>query len=89
MRLAELVAAIAIALLSVYLMWKSGEGPSWDPTAKRFANIGINIDDRGPGSGFWPFWLSAAMFLSSLAVIFNWARRRSRPSRSEDQYLDA
>ncbi|MDE0114758.1 MAG: tripartite tricarboxylate transporter TctB family protein [Albidovulum sp.] len=89
MRLAELVTATAIALLSVYLMWKSGEGPSWDPTAQRFANIGINIDGRGPGSGFWPFWLSAAMFLASLAVIFNWATRRSRPSRSDDQYLDA
>ncbi|MCY4461456.1 MAG: tripartite tricarboxylate transporter TctB family protein [Albidovulum sp.] len=88
MRLAELVTAIAIALLSIYLMWKSGEGPSWDPTAERFANIGINIDGRGPGSGFWPFWLSAAMLLSSLAVVVNWARRRTKPSRSDKPYLD-
>ena len=89
MRVAELAAAIAIALFSIYLMWKSGEGPSWDPNAVRFANIGINVNGEGPGSGFWPFWLSAAMLVSSLAVIWNWAMRRTPESRSTDRYLDS
>ena len=89
MRIAELVAAILIALFSIYLMWKSGEGPSWDPDAVRFANIGINVDNTGPGSGFWPFWLSAAMLISSLVVIFNWHLRRTPESRSSEQFLDS
>ena len=89
MRIAELVAAVAIALLSVYLMWKSGEPPSWDPTGQRFANIGINIDGRGPGSGFWPFWLSLGMLAASVAVIVNWALRRSPPARSAERFLDS
>ena len=70
-------------------MWKSGEGPSWDPDAVRFANIGINVDNTGPGSGFWPFWLSAAMLLASVAVMINWYLRKTPESRSEDPYLDA
>lgn len=89
MRIAELLAAIAIALFSIYLMWKSGEGPSWDPTAARFANIGINVNGEGPGSGFWPFWLSAAMLVASLAVMWNWVKRRTPESRSVGQYLDS
>ena len=88
MRIAELAAAIAIFLFSVYLMWKSGEGPSWDPTAVRFANIGINVDNEGPGSGFWPFWLSAAMLLASVAVMVNWYRGATPESRSTGRYLD-
>ena len=89
MRIAELVAAVAIALFSVYLMWKSGEGPSWDPDAVRFANIGINVNNEGPGSGFWPFWLSAAMLVASLVVMYNWIRKNTPESRSIEQYLDA
>ena len=89
MRIAELVTAITIAVFSVYLMWKSGQGPSWDPTAQRFANIGINIDGEGPGSGFWPFWLSAIMLLSSFWVMVNWWRRTSPPSQSDEPFLDA
>lgn len=88
MRIAELVTAIIIGFFSVYLMWKSGQGPSWDPTVERFANIGINIDGEGPGSGFWPFWLSLIMLLCSFWVIFNWVKRTSPPSQSEEVFLD-
>ena len=89
MRIAELATAVLIALASIYLMWKSGEGPSWDPTAVRFANIGINVDNSGPGSGFWPFWLSAAMLVSALAVLANGLMRRTKESQSDGQFLDA
>lgn len=88
MRVAELVTAIVLALLSVYLMWKSGEGPSWDPTVARFDNIGF--DETGaPGSGFWPFWLSLVMFFSSIWVMVNWWKRTSPPSRSDQPYMDS
>ena len=56
MRIAEIVTAILLGILSIYLMWKSGEPPSWNPDVPRFANIGF-IEGEGPGSGFWPFWL--------------------------------
>ncbi len=89
MRTAEFVAAVAIALFSLYLMWKSGEGPSWDPDAVRFANIGINVNNEGPGSGFWPFWLSLAMLVSSVAIMVRCALRISPLARSRDVYLDS
>ena len=87
MRLAELLTACLLAMLSVYLMWKSGEPPSWNPEVGRFANIGF-IDGEGPGSGFWPFWLSFIMLLSSIWTMVNWVRRTSPPSRSEAVFLD-
>ncbi len=87
MRRAELVAAFVLALLSLYLIWKSGEGPSWDPDIARFDNIGF--DETGaPGSGFWPFWLSLVMLLSSIWVMVNWWRRSSPPSQSDAPYMD-
>ena len=55
MRRAEIFGAIFLGLLSIYLIWKSGEPPSWDPDARRFDNIGL-IEGEGPGSGFWPVW---------------------------------
>ena len=88
MRLAELITAIIIALFSLYLMWESGEGPSWDSNAVRFANIGINVNNEGPGSGFWPFWLSLIMFLCSIAVGINWYRKTSPYSVSTKKFLD-
>ena len=57
MRRAEIVTAFILGILSIYLMWKSGEAPDWNPDIARFDNIGL-IDGEGPGSGFWPFWLS-------------------------------
>lgn len=88
MRKAELIAALLLAALSIYLMWKSGEPPAWNPDAARFDNIGF-IDGEGPGSGFWPFWLSAIMLGCSIWTAVNWWRRATPPSRSEEPFLDS
>lgn len=77
MRRAELIAAVVLAALSVYFMIKSAELP-----------IGY-VADEGPGGGFWPFWLSAAMLGSVIWIVINWWRRTSPPSRSEEPFLDA
>lgn len=88
MRKAELVTAIILGILSIYMMWKSGEPPSWDPSIPRFANIGL-IEGEGPGSGFWPFWLSAIMLLSCIWIGVNWFRKLSPPSVSKEPFLDS
>jgi hypothetical protein len=87
MRIAEIAMAIALALLSLAIMWKSGERPDWSGEP-RFANIGFG-DDGAPQGGFWPFWVSAIMFFSSVAVLVNGILRRSPPSQSADPYLDS
>jgi putative tricarboxylic transport membrane protein len=77
MRLAELVMAVTLALLSVYLMWKSAELPiGWTPGS-------------GPGGGAFPFWLSAGMLASTLWIIVRWVRRSSPVSRSTETYMDS
>jgi len=81
MRRAELVTAI----LSIYVMWKSGQ-PAWAGNPW-FANIGY-VKGEGPGSGFWPFWLSGIMLLCCGWIIVNWWRRVSPPSRSGERFLD-
>jgi hypothetical protein len=88
MRRAEIVTAVLLGIFSVYLMWKSGDPPSWDPDVPRFANIGM-IEGEGPGSGFWPFWLSGIMLICCIWVGINWYRRTSRPSQSEKPFLDS
>ena len=77
MRRAEIVAAVLMALLSIYFMWKSAELP-----------IGY-LPDEGPGGGFWPFWLSFGMLISTIWIIFNWIRKKSPQSRSTEVYLDS
>ncbi len=77
MRLAEIVTAGVLALLSIYMMVKSTE-----------LNVGY-IRGQGPGGGAWPFWLSAIMLLSTIMIAINWARRTSPPSQSEEPFLDA
>ncbi|MEO1281261.1 MAG: tripartite tricarboxylate transporter TctB family protein, partial [Pseudomonadota bacterium] len=62
-RTAELLMAITMALFSGYLMWKSTE-----------LNVGW-VTGEGPGGGFWPFWLSAAMLISCLGILANWIRK--------------
>jgi len=86
MRRAELVTAIVLAILSIYMMWKSGQ-PAWvgEPW---FANIGY-VKGEGPGSGWWPFWLSGIMLGCCGWIIVNWVRRTSPPSQSDEPYLDA
>ncbi len=86
MRIAELVTAIVLAILSIYMMWKSGQ-PAWEGDA-RFQNIWFE-EGEGPGSGFWPFWLSGVMLLCCVWIAVNWARRASPPSRSGEKFLDA
>lgn len=85
MRRAELVTAIVLAVFSIYLMWKSGE-PAWE-SEPWFSNIGY-VKGEGPGSGWWPFWLSGIMLLCSGWIIANWVRRISPASRSEEPFLD-
>jgi len=88
MRRAEIVTAIILGIFSAYLMWKSGEAPSWDPSVARFDNIGM-VEGEGPASGWWPFWLSAIMLICSIWIAVNWWRKTSPPSRSDEVFLDA
>ena len=87
MRKAEIITAFLLGLFSLSIMWKSGEGPSWDPDISRFDNIGF-IDGEGPGSGFWPFWLSFLMFICCVWIAYNWYKRTSPPSQSDAPFLD-
>lgn len=86
MRIAEMVMAVALALLALYIMWKSGERPSWSGEA-RYANVGFG-EDGAPRSGFWPFWVGLVMFLGCVWVFVNGLLRRSPPSRSGEPFLD-
>lgn len=87
MRRAEIVTAVILGILSAYLMWKSGEAPAWNPDIARFDNIGL-IEGEGPGSGFWPFWLSAIMLGCCVWISINWFRKTSPASVSEEPFLD-
>ena len=74
-RVAELVMACVMAVLSLYLMWKSAELPiGWLP-------------GEGPGGGAFPFWLSAGMLVCCLWVIYRWAVRASPASQSTELYM--
>lgn len=86
MRIAEMAMAIALAVLSLYIMWKSGERPSWSDEA-RFSNVGFG-DDGAPAGGFWPFWVCAIMFVCCIWVFVNGLLKLSPPSQSTEPYLD-
>ena len=88
MRKAEIITAFILGLFSLSMMWKSGEGSAWNPDVSRFDNIGF-IDGEGPGSGFWPFWLSLIMFICCLWIAYNWYKRTSPPSQSDEPFLDS
>ena len=77
MRRGEFITAGILAVLSIYIMWKSTE-----------LNIGY-IRGEGPGGGAWPFWLSAIILICTALIILNAARRTSPPSRSTEPVLDA
>ncbi|MEL6520218.1 MAG: tripartite tricarboxylate transporter TctB family protein [Pseudomonadota bacterium] len=87
MRKAELVTAVLLGVMSLYFMWKAGEPPAWNPDVGRFANVGF-IEGEGPGSGFWPFWLSAVMLICCIWIFVNGIRRTSPPSQSTEPFLD-
>jgi putative tricarboxylic transport membrane protein len=76
MRLAELITAAILALLSIYLMVKSAE-----------LEIGY-LPDEGPGGGAWPFWLAAIMLISCIVIMINWLKKATVPSRSTEPFLD-
>ena len=74
-RTAELLMAIILALCSIGLMIKSAE-----------LNIGW-IEGKGPGSGAWPFWLSAGMLVTCLLTIYRWIKRVTPESNSLELYM--
>lgn len=74
-RTAELLVAVALALLSLGFMIKSLE-----------LEIGW-VAGRGPGSGAWPFWLSAGMLAASLITVIRWFLRVTPESRSTELYM--
>jgi putative tricarboxylic transport membrane protein len=74
-RTAELLMAIALALLSLAFMVKSAE-----------LNIGW-VEGRGPGAGAWPFWLSLGMLATSLATLYRWFRGVTPESRSTEIFM--
>lgn len=76
MRYGEIFTAGILALISMYLMYKSAELP-----------IGF-IEGRGPGGGAWPFWLSTIMLISCSMIAYNWWRGTSPPSQSDEPVLD-
>ncbi|MFU8778797.1 MAG: tripartite tricarboxylate transporter TctB family protein, partial [Roseovarius sp.] len=76
MRVGELITAGVLALLSVYLMYKASAN-----------GIGF-VAGTGPQGGFWPFWLSLGMLISTGFVALNWVRGVSPASRSEEPVLD-
>ncbi len=76
MRRAEFITAGILALLSIYLMWKSTE-----------LEIGY-VSDEGPGGGAWPFWLAAIMLICTGVIAYNAIKKTSPPSQSKEPLLD-
>lgn len=76
MRLADLIMAVAIAVFSVYLAYKSLELPyTW-------------VEGTGPGGGMFPLWLSIGMFVGAIAIIIRWVLRVSPTSRSTERFIE-
>lgn len=75
-RAAELMMAVLMGLLSIFLMWKSAELPiGW-------------IQGKGPGGGAWPFWLAMVMLICCVITIIRWFARKTPESRSDAEYMD-
>jgi len=74
-RTAEICMAVLLALCSIGLMFKSAE-----------LKIGW-VPERGPGSGAWPFWLSAGMLLTCFATIYRWFKGITPESRNTNPYI--
>ncbi len=76
MRIAELVMAIALAIVSIALMVKSAELPiGWIP-------------EEGPGGGAFPFWISAGMLACCLWTIVRWVKKTLPTSTDSSPYMD-
>ena len=77
-RNAELLMAVAMLVFSLGLMWNiqdDGLVIGW-------------IEERGPGSGVWPFWLSLGMALCSVWTIFRWFNGTTAESNDNSPYFD-
>ncbi len=76
-RSVELLMAVVLSLLSIAIMVKATDGLSirWVP-------------GTGPGSGVWPFWLSALMLLSCLTTIVRWFLGMTAQSQSTEPFMD-
>ncbi|MCB2094685.1 MAG: tripartite tricarboxylate transporter TctB family protein [Rhodobacteraceae bacterium] len=77
MRRGEIITAGILAVMSIYMMWKSTE-----------LDI-FYIKGEGPGGGAWPFWLSGIMLICTVIIAVNAVRRVSPPSQSDEPVLDA
>lgn len=77
MRRAEFITAGILAIMSIYLMWKSTE-----------LNI-FYITGEGPGGGAWPFWLSGIMLICTGFIAYNAMRGTSPPSQATEPFLDS
>ncbi|EAQ24016.1 tripartite tricarboxylate transporter TctB family protein [Roseovarius sp. 217] len=77
MRVGEIVTAGVLALLSIYLMYKASAN-----------GIGF-VAKTGPQGGFWPFWLSLGMLISTGFIALNWVRGTSPQSQSDEPVLDS
>lgn len=77
MRRGEFITAGILAILSIYMMWKSTE-----------LEVGY-IRGEGPGGGAWPFWLSGIMLVCTGLIALNAYRRTSPPSQSNEPVIDA
>ena len=77
-RNAELLMAVGLLVFSLGLMWN-------------IHNDGLVIgwmEERGPGSGLWPFWLSLGMALCSVWTVIRWFNGTTAESRDESHYMD-
>ena len=77
-RNAELLMAIGMLVFSLGLMWNiqsDGLVIGW-------------MEERGPGSGLWPFWLSLGMALCSVWTMVRWFNGTTAESRDESPYMD-
>lgn len=74
-RTAELLMAIATIVISIALMIKSAEN-----------HIGW-VAGRGPGAGFWPFWLATVMMLASVWTLVRWFMRVTPESRNLEAFI--
>lgn len=75
-RMAELLMGVLTLIVSVSIMVKSAE-----------LSIGW-VPGRGPGSGMWPFWLSAGMALAAVATLVRWFLRLTPESRNTAPYIE-
>lgn len=77
-RTAEFLMGIGTFLGSLAIMWSiwaDGLAIGW-------------IEERGPGAGAWPFWLSLGMALTSIWTLVRWYKGATPESRNAGPYID-